>query len=113
MKEYAQIIDSVDYSFCLKNKKLSMQDLFEYLEIKGDPEASILFINRYIRINCFNSIDISEPIETFDRWANSSILSFDLCRPSERRQFINFIKEYRSFFINNHTDDYLSFLKAI
>lgn len=89
------LVDPVDYEFCLKNKKMSQKELFQWLDLNGDLDASILFIDRYIRNNCFGIIDVSEPIAEFDRWANSYDFSFDLKKPSERRQFIRFIQDYR------------------
>ncbi len=95
----AEKIMKVDYKFC-KKTKLTPKDLFIWLNLKfedGDGEVIYNIFNRHIRIiNTY--VDISEEITTFDRWANSSELEFDLARPSEKRRFIDWVEHQRTIY---------------
>lgn len=47
---------------------------------------------RCYRINMYNKLDISEPYETFDRWANSTSYTFDL--PTSEKEFRKIIYDH-------------------
>lgn len=44
--------------------------------------------NRKVRFNCNDSIDVGVKFAEFDRWANSTEMSFDVYRKPEMRRFL-------------------------
>lgn len=95
MKNSAIQITGIDYDFC-RNKKMSVNDLFIWLEL--DFEYGMLELGdaclRSVGANG-EIVDISKDKSNFDRWANSVDLSFDLLKKSERKSFIDFVENKR------------------
>lgn len=46
---------------------------------------------RYFRVDCVNHLDMSEPFETFDRWANSCEASVSLDDVNNETDFIRVV----------------------
>ena len=93
-------MQTVDYAFC-KAAKLTTKDLMIWLDFI-DPYYDGYLDNLKLcgrNVRCVGEdssiIQIGEDNKTFDRWANSVDLEFDIKRPSEKRKFIDFVKEVR------------------
>ena len=86
---------NVDYEFC-KNAKLTVQDLFSWIELEFEYGISD-FNDRYLRSIGHDGeiLQVSEVKKDFDRWANSVDFEFDLSRKKERKAFIEFIESER------------------
>jgi hypothetical protein len=89
----------VDYDFC-RSAKLNAKDLLKWLELdelldEGLDELyswkffgrNMMIVGDRVRISCIH--------KDFDRWANSEEFVFDITRPSERRNFVDWVKAQR------------------
>ena len=86
----------IDYGFCKKHK-LTVNDLLVWLDldgafIDGYTESGGLF-NRHMQILSDYEIRISCLLPEFDKWSNSEEMYFDLAISSQRRKFVNWVRE--------------------
>lgn len=89
----------VDYEFC-KSAKLNAKDLLKWLDLYDllDKDLDELYSWNFFGRNMMivgDRIRISCIHKDFDRWANSEELVFDIVRPSERRNFVDWVKAQR------------------
>ena len=72
------------YDICL-SKKTSVTEMFQWLGFDKDW-YSLDLGERHIRfLDHVDKVQFSEPKNTFDRWANSTDVTLDLTRKSERK----------------------------
>lgn len=86
----------IDYDFCTKHK-LSAIHLIIWLGlddgfINGFTTSKGIF-DRHMQILSEYEIRISCPLSEFDKWSNSEEMYFDLNISSQRRKFVNWVKE--------------------
>lgn len=85
----------VDYDFCL-NTKLTVNDLLIWLDLDDGLDdgycgdffsRNMMVVGDNIRISCLH--------KDFDRWANSEEMWLDMNKRSNKRIFIEWVKEQR------------------
>lgn len=90
----------VDYDFCL-NSDMVAKDLLIWLDLDDTLDASTSelysfdFFGRNMMLLDDFVLRISCPHKSFDRWANSEEMLFDISRRPEKRKFIEWVREQR------------------
>lgn len=89
--------DKTLYDMFRKNKKMKVDEILSWLDIKLEYQVAELDTCWLRVIGDGNIVEFSEPKDRFDRWALSDGLLFDLKRNSDRRSFINHLESMISF----------------